>query len=161
MKFNRPYVLALRSEGPVAARLLEDVVSANYEDFRQFATQQLLLPSKNPERRQNEKLNGKVVGSNGNAPKMNGYPPQSEHQTPAGGSIPSFNPPGPAASITGSVRPRPALAKKGKKAAYPAGTLMAIWAEARANGASSPCEALEAADIVRSVAEFLPALPAT
>ena len=161
MKFNRPYILALRSEGPVAARLLEDVVSAKYEDFKQFAILQLLLPSKDFDARQEVKSNGKVVRSGGNTPPSIGNSAQHEHQTPACGSIPGFNPPGPAKSITGSIRPRPSVAKRGKKAIYPAGTLMAIWAEGRENGASSPCEALEAVDIVRSAAEFLPALPAT
>jgi hypothetical protein len=153
-QFSRPYVLALRSRDPVATRLLEDVVSAKYEDFRKFAEQQLLLPSDTlgiPKHRE----------SNAADPISPANPAADvQHQISLGDSVPGFHPPPPISPIVGPTPPRPSQKRRGKRTVYAAGTLMAIWDEVREKQDTNPCEALRAVGLIRSVTEFLPALPA-
>jgi hypothetical protein len=154
MKFSRPYVLALRSRDPIAARLLEDIVSADYENFRKFAEEQLLLP---PD----------ILGSkNGRSNCADRTIPVNAtvdmQQVPLGNSVPSFHPPPPTSPIVGPTPPRPNRKRRGKRFVYPTGTLMALWDELREKEEdANPWEAFRSAGLIHSVTEFLPTLPAT
>lgn len=152
MQFSRPYVNALRSDDVLAARLLEDVVSANYENFRDFAEDQLLLPPL--------KAHSRPLQLNGtNAQSSQVAQPSFSGVSRPGNLIPSCQPAPPATPIGGTtISPKPRT--RGKKTPYPAGTLMAICADAKLKPDMNPYQALKQAGFVRAAAEFLPEMKA-
>jgi hypothetical protein len=147
MQYSRPYINAMRSNNPIAARLLEDIRSPDYENFETFAEQDLLLPSKLQKVTIPQKA--KV---NGTKPTVK-VPSAEDATVEPNETVPPIHPPAPKEPIIG---PLPQQSRRRRKAMnYPAGTLMAICAEAHQKDVN-PWDGLAAAGFMRPANEFFP-----
>ena len=150
MQYCRPYINAMRSNNPLAARLLEDIRSPDYEDFETFAERDLLLPSKVQKVTIAKKNNVK-----GTKPNVKALTTEDALET-SNDSVPPIHPPAPKEPIIG---PLPQQSRsRSKKINHPAGTLMAICAEAHQKGVN-PWDGLTAAGFMRPANEFFPCAP--
>jgi hypothetical protein len=146
LEYSRPYISALRSGDHLYAEILEDMIACDFESHHEFFNDRLPLAL-------SQASNIKVDGVANRSEQPNGK------RNIASAEIQSFQPPPPSSPPVGAA-PIVPKRRRSKRIDCPVGSIMAICQEGVRRNNIAPYEALKDANLIRSAAEFLPAMSA-